>query len=123
MPTGRRDFFKQLLMATAAAQLVDLDELFWVPKPMITVPGMDQTIIMSRLGGDYCFDAILMNISTKYMKQQSLHLMMAEKVFPPIALGDLLAVTSRGTVRRLDPRRDGHIVGVCVDTKPPDPTA
>lgn len=123
MTTGRRDFFKQLLMATAAAQFVDLDELFWIPKPMITVPGVNQTIIMANVGGNFRFDPILMDISRKYIQNGGICSIRAEDVFPIIQVGDLLSTTSRGTVKKLDHRRDGHIAGVCVAVKPPDPTA
>jgi len=39
----RRDFLK-LLLGTAIAEVVDVEKLLWVPKPIITVPALPPTM-------------------------------------------------------------------------------
>lgn len=80
---NRRDFLK-LLLATPLAATVDVEQLLWVPKPIIVVPAMPGYVFYggARGGGkanigriivaaweDYVRNAPLENIQSHFYRQ------------------------------------------------------
>ena len=111
MATNRRDFIRNLLMATAGAHLLDIDKLLWVPKPIITVPAMPTNWITVMMHNNV-MDPILTDIAVAYHNPGYI----ADRVFPQI--GAFVAVDERGRAIPADIGGRGRIVGVCVGPSP-----
>lgn len=108
MSSDRRTFLKQLLMASVASQLIDIDELLWTPKSMITVPTLPTQFVVLQTGA---FDA--RNVITAY------NTCIAEALLPfsHIPPGTFMKTTRNGRVTPITSKTD-VIVGMCMGPVP-----
>lgn len=100
----RRGFIQQLLMATAAAQLVDIEQLLWTPRSMIAVPSTYVT------GSGFINEVV---VQSGFGRQVVRYLFESTVTLHP---GDFVSLTPAGLVVRA---ASGHqrIVGMVESTR------